>query len=434
MTEKYLCLKSNNLMNKLFQRIINVLIQLNFAISLLLILAMFSVIGTLIEQDQTLSYYQINYANNFLFNVPKWKIISFLGLDHIYRTSWFISLIITLVISLILCSLKTQFPALKLARLLQFKLTTLKSKTINKIEIDFSAIGHKLIQRRYQTIQQGYSIYSYQGIIGKIAPIIVHVSLIIILFGSLLGIFTGFVAQQMLPQGEISHIQNIISSGLFSHISQQTSLKVNQFSIEYYQNGGISQFYTDLTLFNSKLHKLANKVISVNHPLKYKRLTIYQTDWDLAALRVTFDGQNIYELPLNKTKIQDYNIWFCSFPINAKEEITLTLMDIRGDYYIYDNEGKLIQKASFQQPLFIKKKYFQVLGYIPTTGLQIKLDLGLPFVYFGFFLLILSLLLAYLSYNQIWINKNKGYLNLLGEHSRAKLQFHNHIAQISQRE
>lgn len=423
-------------MNKLFQIVISKVIKLNFAITLLLILATFSVIGTIIEQDQTLDYYQTYYTYQILFNIPIWKVISFLGLDHVYRTSWFISTIITLVISLILCSLNTQFPALKLAKILKFRVVPSKytstTNTVNIIEGGFSSLIYKLNQRRYQTIQQGYSTYSYQGIVGKIAPVIVHISLIIILFGALLGIFTGFVSQEIVPQGEISHIQNIVNSGIFSNINQQTSIKVNQFFIDYYENGSISQFYTDLTLFNSKMDTLANKIISVNSPLRYKGITIYQTDWDLSAIRVTFDRKNIYELPLNKIKFQDYNMWICFFPINWKEELTLTIMDTKSDYYLYDNQGKLIQKAKLKQPIFIKDKYLEVIEYIPSTGLQIKADPGIPFVYFGFLLLMVSLVIAYLSYNQIWSSQTQYTLSLCGENNRAKLQFHNHINQIAQ--
>ena len=43
---------------------LRILSNLNFAIILLLIIATFSVIGTIIEQDQTFDYYIQNYSTN----------------------------------------------------------------------------------------------------------------------------------------------------------------------------------------------------------------------------------------------------------------------------------------------------------------------------------------------------------------------------------
>ncbi|MDA7873510.1 cytochrome c biogenesis protein ResB, partial [Akkermansiaceae bacterium] len=60
--------------------------QLKIAIFLLLLIAGFSIVGTIIEQDQTIEYYKINYSNYSLpGNILFWQFISFLGLDHIYK-------------------------------------------------------------------------------------------------------------------------------------------------------------------------------------------------------------------------------------------------------------------------------------------------------------------------------------------------------------
>ena len=43
------------------QRFLRFLADLRFAISILLVIAMFSVIGTVIEQDQSIEFYKLNY-------------------------------------------------------------------------------------------------------------------------------------------------------------------------------------------------------------------------------------------------------------------------------------------------------------------------------------------------------------------------------------
>ena len=51
--------------------------------------------------------------------------------------------------------------------------------------------------------------YAYSGLLGRIAPIVVHASIIILLIGSSIGSFGGYIAQEIVPRGEIFHIQNL---------------------------------------------------------------------------------------------------------------------------------------------------------------------------------------------------------------------------------
>jgi cytochrome c biogenesis protein len=75
-------------------KILRTFAQLNIAILLLLFIAGFSIIGTIIEQDQNIDYYKLNYSNYYLFgNLVAWKFLLSLGLDHVYRTWWFVILL-----------------------------------------------------------------------------------------------------------------------------------------------------------------------------------------------------------------------------------------------------------------------------------------------------------------------------------------------------
>ena len=68
--------------------------DLRFAIFILLIIASFSIIGTVIEQDQSIETYKLNYPlTNKIFGFLSWDLIIQLGLDHIYKTWLFITLI-----------------------------------------------------------------------------------------------------------------------------------------------------------------------------------------------------------------------------------------------------------------------------------------------------------------------------------------------------
>ena len=103
------------------QKIFKLLADLRFSIFILLLIGSCSIIGTVIEQDQTIETYKLNYPlNNPLFNFLSWDIIIKLGLDHVYKTWWFLTLIILFGCSLTLCSFLQQLPSLKIARRCQF--------------------------------------------------------------------------------------------------------------------------------------------------------------------------------------------------------------------------------------------------------------------------------------------------------------------------
>ena len=95
--------------------------DLRFAIVTLLIIGGCSIIGTIIEQDQSIEIYKINYPmNKKIFGILSWDIIIKFGFDHIYKTWWFLILILIFGISLSTCTFLQQFPVLKISRRCQF--------------------------------------------------------------------------------------------------------------------------------------------------------------------------------------------------------------------------------------------------------------------------------------------------------------------------
>lgn len=71
-------------------------------------------------------------------------------------------------------------------------------------------------------------------------------------------------------------------------------LKVESFDIEYNGDGSVSQFFTNISLNNDEGKTLTEKTISVNHPLRYEGVTIYQVshpmDSSLALLDLRRTG------------------------------------------------------------------------------------------------------------------------------------------------
>jgi cytochrome c biogenesis protein len=103
------------------QNILRSLADLRFAIFILLIIALSSIIGTVIEQDQSIEIYKLNYPlTNKVFGFLSWDIIFKFGFDHVYKTWWFLLFLLIFGISLLTCTFLQQFPSLKIARRCQF--------------------------------------------------------------------------------------------------------------------------------------------------------------------------------------------------------------------------------------------------------------------------------------------------------------------------
>ena len=85
--------------------------DLKFAIVILLTIAIASSLGSFIEQDENIEFYQENYPlNKPIYGFIIWKTIIILGLDHVYINWWFLLLLIVLSICLTSCTFTRQFP------------------------------------------------------------------------------------------------------------------------------------------------------------------------------------------------------------------------------------------------------------------------------------------------------------------------------------
>jgi len=215
------------------QKVFRFLADLRFAISILLIIASSSIIGTVIEQDQSIEVYKQNYPlTNQLFGFLSWDLILKFGFDHVYKTWWFITFIILFGVSLLTCTVLQQFPSLRIARRCQFFRTTnqfrLLNISTNLRHITFTQLLFRVKEKKYSIFQQKNILYCYKGLIGRIAPIIVHFSMVLILIGAVFGALNGFKAQEIIPKTETFHIQNILRNGQLTRIPK-VSTRINDF-------------------------------------------------------------------------------------------------------------------------------------------------------------------------------------------------------------
>ena len=389
---------------------------------------MCSIVGTIIEQDQSIEIYKINYPlTNPVFGILSWDRIIQFGLDHVYKTWWFLGLIFLFGLSLILCSFLQQLPSLKIARRCQFFRTTnqfypLKISTILN-SFSFNKILSRLKNQKYSIFQQKNIVYCYKGLIGRIAPIIVHFSMILVLLGTIIGSLFGFKAQEIVPKTENFHIQNIVNNGPLT-IVPKTAARVNDFWITYTKKKTISQFYSDISILNNQGNEIDRKTIYVNYPLIYKGIYYYQTDWNLIGLRLQNLNNQIVEYPLiNILRNQD-KVWL-TWISNTKiltDGIILIIDNLEGYCSIYNSMGQFLGNIELNES-FNFKQSFTLLEIISSTGLQIKTDPGIPMIYLGFFFLMISTLISYITYSQVWIIQKNQKIFIGGNTNRAIFEF-----------
>ena len=416
------------------------LADLRLAIVLLLAIAFFSISGTVIEQGQSPAFYQSNYPEHpALFGFLTWKVIQVVGLDHVYRTWWFLALLILFGSSLTACTFTRQFPALSAARRWKFYDQPRQfQKLALSAELNagsLNSLTQLLKQKRYQVFQEGDKIYARKGLVGRIGPIVVHASMLIILAGSIWGAMTGFLAQEMVPSGATFQVKNILDAGVWAapQIPKDWSVHVNRFWIDYTPNGAIDQFYSDLSVLDNQGKEVDREKIYVNKPLRYRGVTLYQTDWAIAGVRVRLNNSPIFQLPMAQLdtggKGRIWGTWIPTKP-DLSEGVSLLAKDLQGTALVYDNSGKLITSVRAGTATEINGIKLSLLDLIGSTGLQIKADPGIPIVYTGFALLMLSVMMSYVSHSQVWALEKDGKFYVGGRTNRAQVTFERELIEV----
>ena len=405
-------------------KILRTFAQLNLAILFLLIIATFSILGTVIEQDQSIAYYKEIYGNIVLpGNLLFWKFLLFFGLDHIYKTWWFLTLLFLFGTCLVCCTFTQQFPTLQLARRCNFKIKFNSFKRQEYFSIIKNVYFFKCLNdfklKKYNIFQQKNIIYVYKGILGRFAPIIVHVAMVLILIGNTVAALGSFNAQELIAKGEIFEVQNTVSKSFFTKIPDYP-IRVNDFWIKYGTTKNIKQFYSDLSILNTSGSEIDRKTISVNFPLRFKNLTFYQTDWNAIGLRISLNNKN-YQLPLTsltKTK----NLWVTWVPFSGSniDGITFITNNLNGMFSLYSGQGTFLGTFNLGDKIRPLNN-LTIFEIVTETGLQIKADPGIPLIYLGFGILMISSLISYFSFTQFWLAKNSKERFIGATSNRAKL-------------
>jgi cytochrome c biogenesis protein len=317
-----------------------------------------------------------------------------------------------------------------------------------------SALKRALGDRRYKLYEKaseqsaeqsaeqspdGDMLYAHKGLMGRIGPIVVHASMLLILTGAILGAMTGFYAQEMVPSGQTFKIQNIFEAGPWSasQVPKDWSVKVNRFWIDYSPEGRVDQFYSDLSVLDEGGETVKRKTIWVNQPLRYKNVTLYQADWAVAAVKVRMNNSPVFNLPMAALKSEDgqsgggrlWGTWVPTKP-DMSEGVSLVAQDLQGTLLVYDMQGQLVSTVREGSSVEANGITLFVDEIIGSTGLQIKADPGIPMVYLGFGLLMLGVMMSYVSHSQIWALQVADKLYIGGRTNRAQVSFERELLSV----
>ncbi|CAG9463030.1 unnamed protein product [Pedinophyceae sp. YPF-701] len=454
-----------NPVQRIWNKALRQLASLPLAIAELGVIAALSAVGTFIEQNKPYDYYYTFYpdGDQKVLGFLTGDLIISLGIDHIYTSPYFVALLLLFAGSLSACTLTRQVPAIKVAKNWRWAETP---KAVLKNPFAESLPGARvrdlaelLRGKGYQVFTSGDKMYAFTGIVGRYAPVAVHAAMILCLIGFGQGLFGGWTGNVIIPEGGEALVASAIEPA--SPLATLPSgggavLRVNDFSITYRPNGEAQQFYSDVSVVSPDTGKeLKRKTTYVNDPLRFGGITAYQTDWGISAVRLKVTG-GIYQTDDGSPVIVQLPMAFISgaeniqgrawasflpverpsgpgarprgIPIIARDLQSVIFYTEKGDFGGVRRPGSgTVLHVDIPGSTGLDITVEQMLG---STGLQLKADPGIPAVYAGFGLLILTTFLSFLSFNQVWALQEGSTVHVGGRTNRATIEFEQELSDL----
>lgn len=426
------------------QQIVGALASLKLTLLVFLALAVGSILGTLLPQGLT----EQEIHQSFGHGLAEW--ITAFGLHDLYRTGWFRFLIILLCVNLTICSLD-RFP--KTLKILSRREETLSAKKLEKFStrcIISSQLDPEEARTRLANAVGGersgiQAVHGDEGsgfIIdkGRWAPFmvyLVHLSVLVVLFGALLGSILGFKGFMNIAEGETS--DSVTTTSGHDAIALPFGVRCDDFNVTFYDQGTPKEFRSDLTIVENGKEVL-KKAIVVNDPLTYRGITFYQSSYGSTLKEAEVELED-------KTagKKEKLVLPFRQIRLIPGTQDRIQLVEFQQDFskfgpavgIVLQKDGQMESSGSWilvNKPDFhgnrIMNYGIRVIRAEPSqyTGLQVKRDPGVWWVYIGFTAMLAGIGLAYYaSHRRFWIlavPEGKGSKVLLaGRASKNSLAF-----------
>lgn len=311
--------------------------SIKLAVVLFALIALTSIVGTVIEQNvapeknlKLLGKLFGDSAAPALYNI--FERLVFMDMYHSW---WFIALLLLFSANLIICSIDRLPRIWKLVKEPIKPLSEEQFKSIGKKELVLKGKPEKVKEAVDTAIKNagvkfleakeanGYQLYSEKGNYTRLGVYITHFSLLLILLGALIGIFFGFKGFLNLPEGktysvafapgrflsstEESEMETILERlqategnaletarqlGIDEKILEKKvkrygilplgfSLRCDNFFVDFYGRSNMPKEYRSWLTVIKDGKEVLKKTIEVNDPLTYNGVTFYQSSYGM---------------------------------------------------------------------------------------------------------------------------------------------------------
>ncbi len=399
------------------QRLIGWIADLRLAIGLLLVIAVASGIGTAIPQKEAADRYHQLYDPHPWLGLLNADALLRLQLDHVYSSGWFLALLGWLGLSLILCSWRRQWPALQASlRWIDYrtprqlsKLSVAETLITARPEAGLQQLEAQLKASGWQVQGQEGRLAARRGVLGRVGPLLVHAGLVVLMVGAAWGALGGQRLERFLAPGR--ELELLDSRG-----QSQVTLALDDFRIQRDPAGRPEQFASRLRLIppaptpeaaaaGAATPAPTEASISVNHPLRYRGMTLYQADWSLATISLQLGRSPVLELPLQSFPQLGEQIWGLVLPTrpDGSDPVLLSLTSEQGPVQVFGPDGvalaQLVPGGAAQE---VRGLPIRVASVMPASGILLKRDPGVPLVYAGFAIALAGGGLSLMATRQLW--------------------------------
>ena len=263
--------------------------SLKLSISLLIGLAVTSVIGTVIPQSPQREYLAT-------LSETKIRLYSTLGFFDMYHSWWFILLLYLLTVNLVACSIKRLPRVWKFVSEPSLVMDDGLEKSLSlthefKKQGDAAALRDKMtaflkgeFAEPVITERDGeFHLFAQKNSYCRLGVYVVHSSIIIIFIGALLGSFFGYKAYVQITEGMST--STVYLQGREKPLDLGFAVRCEKFSVSFYDTGAPKEFKSILTVLENgqPVKGYQNIPIVVNDPLTYKGITFYQSSYGPAG-------------------------------------------------------------------------------------------------------------------------------------------------------
>ncbi len=407
---------------KKISQVLNWLCSLKIAILLLLLIAISCAAGTVIPQQESDQFYYENFNESPFLGLINGKALVLFEFNHVYTSFWFLLLLSWLGIALAVCSFRRQLPILKSAlNWIDYKSPRQIAKLSIAQTIKNTNPSASLENLKVNLKKEGWDINetdgriaARKGVIGRLGPILIHLGMIVLMIGATYGSLNGQTIEKFLAPGRSLDL-------LDKNKEKVLTIELQNFQIERDPQGRAEQYRSKVNIIDPN-GNIEAKEISVNYPLRYQGLTLYQAEWSLAAITIKFDNSPKLQIPINSIPDLGEQVWGAVLPTkkDCKDPILLTVSSEQGPVIIYDENGKKLITLNTNKEAEVKGTLIKLINIIPSSGLLLKRDPGVPFVYTSFAIIIIGGSLSLISTKKLWVlyEKEKSLIYIGGLSNR----------------